>query len=86
MAEPSAQPAARVSWVIKTPRQAVYQAFLDRDAVALWLPPDNMTGQVLRTNASAANFESLSPSKIRKTHPAGKPPKIRTPSKVNSSN
>ena len=51
MAEPSAKPAStRVSWVIKAPRQAVYQAFLDRDAVAAWLPPDNMTGQAyLRT-------------------------------------
>jgi len=36
-------------------------------------------------HAKAANSESLSPTKIRKTHPAGKPPKIRTPSKANLS-
>ena len=28
------------------PRKAVYQAFLDRDAVASWLPPETMTGRV----------------------------------------
>jgi uncharacterized protein YndB with AHSA1/START domain len=32
--------------MIKAPRKAVYQAFLDRDAVASWLPPEAMTGHV----------------------------------------
>jgi uncharacterized protein YndB with AHSA1/START domain len=36
----------RVSRTIKAPRKAVYQAFLDRDALASWLPPETMTGQV----------------------------------------
>jgi len=45
--EPSAKGAStRVSRTIKAPRKAVYQAFLDRDAVASWLPPETMTGQV----------------------------------------
>jgi uncharacterized protein YndB with AHSA1/START domain len=32
--------------VINAPRRAVYQAFLDADAVASWLAPDNMRGKV----------------------------------------
>lgn len=36
----------RVSRVIKAPRSKVYRAFLDRDALAAWLPPDTMTGVV----------------------------------------
>jgi uncharacterized protein YndB with AHSA1/START domain len=36
----------QVSQIIKAPREAVYRAFLEPDAVASWLPPDNMKGQV----------------------------------------
>ncbi len=36
----------RVSRIIKVLRKAVYQVFLDRDAVASWLPPETMTGRV----------------------------------------
>jgi uncharacterized protein YndB with AHSA1/START domain len=36
----------RVSMLIKAPRKAVYQAFLDPHALASWLPPNDMTGQV----------------------------------------
>jgi uncharacterized protein YndB with AHSA1/START domain len=36
----------QVSRIIKVPRAAVYQAFLDADAVASWLAPDNMSGHV----------------------------------------
>ncbi len=35
-----------VSKFVKAPRKAVYRAFLDRDALATWLPPNNMTGYV----------------------------------------
>jgi uncharacterized protein YndB with AHSA1/START domain len=35
-----------VTRVIKAPRQTVYHAFLDRDAVAVWQHPDNMQMQV----------------------------------------
>ncbi len=31
---------------IRAPREAVYRAFLDADAVAVWLAPDSMRGQV----------------------------------------
>jgi uncharacterized protein YndB with AHSA1/START domain len=47
MTEPSAKGAStRVSRIVKIPRKAVYQAFLDRDAVATWLSPETMTGHV----------------------------------------
>ncbi len=36
----------RVSTLVHVPRAAVYRAFLDADAVATWLAPDNMRGQV----------------------------------------
>jgi uncharacterized protein YndB with AHSA1/START domain len=36
----------RVSKIVKAPRQAVYQAFLDRDALVAWLPPDGMRGDI----------------------------------------
>ncbi len=35
-----------VSRVIKAPRAAVYQAFLDAEAVATWLAPETMKGTV----------------------------------------
>jgi uncharacterized protein YndB with AHSA1/START domain len=35
-----------VSKFVKAPRNAVYRAFLDRDALAAWLQPNNMTGHV----------------------------------------
>jgi uncharacterized protein YndB with AHSA1/START domain len=35
-----------VSRVIKAPRRAVYAAFLDADALAEWLPPKGMHGEI----------------------------------------
>jgi uncharacterized protein YndB with AHSA1/START domain len=47
MTEPSTKGVSTwVARMIKAPRKAVYQAFLDRDAVASWLPPETMTGHV----------------------------------------
>ncbi len=36
----------QVSQIVKAPREVVYQAFLDPDAVASWLAPDKMKGRV----------------------------------------
>lgn len=36
----------RVSRVIDDPRHEVYAALVDPDAVAAWLPPEGMTGDV----------------------------------------
>ena len=47
MSEPGAKGAStRVARIIQAPRAAVYQAFVDRDAVAAWLPPESMSGVV----------------------------------------
>ncbi len=35
-----------VSMIVKAPRERIYQAFMEPDAVAAWLPPDDMKGQV----------------------------------------
>lgn len=36
----------RVTKIIKAPREAVYRAFVDPDALATWLPPAGMSGYV----------------------------------------
>jgi uncharacterized protein YndB with AHSA1/START domain len=36
----------RVSHIIKAPREVIYRAFLEPDAVASWLPPDGMIGHI----------------------------------------
>src|SRR5258708_1083769 len=47
MTGPSATGAStKVSKVIKAPRNVVYRAFLDKDSLVAWLPPNNMTGHV----------------------------------------
>jgi uncharacterized protein YndB with AHSA1/START domain len=47
VAEPAARRSStRVSMIVKAGRELVYRAFLDPDAVAAWLPPDGMTGEV----------------------------------------
>jgi uncharacterized protein YndB with AHSA1/START domain len=47
MNEPSAKGSStRVATIIKAPRAAVYQAFVDRDALASWLHPANMRSQM----------------------------------------
>ena len=47
MTDPSSTRAStEVTQLIKAPRQAVYHAFVERDAVAAWQYPDNMHIQV----------------------------------------
>lgn len=36
----------RTSGIIKAPREALYEAFLDPAALTVWLPPGEMTGKV----------------------------------------
>ena len=45
-APPDERPSTVVSTTIDAARQDVYRAFLDPDAVAAWLPPEGLTGQV----------------------------------------
>ena len=37
----------RASRLIRAPRDAVYRAFVDPDALVRWLPPEGMTGEIL---------------------------------------
>jgi uncharacterized protein YndB with AHSA1/START domain len=47
MARTSGQAATtRVSRIVHAPAKAIYEAFLDRNALMTWLPPDGMTGEV----------------------------------------
>ncbi|WP_129113587.1 SRPBCC family protein [Halegenticoccus tardaugens] len=45
---PTGGASTTVSQVIYAPREDVYRAFLDPEAMAAWLPPDGMTGHVHR--------------------------------------
>lgn len=49
-----------VSRVINAPREAVYRAFLDPDAVAAWLPPGSMRGVVHAFEAREGGAFSMS--------------------------
>ncbi len=48
----------RVTRIVKAPREAVYLAFLDPDALAAWLPPAGMSGHMHR-------FEPRAGGKLR---------------------
>ncbi len=47
---PASRASTRVSRIIRAPRSTVYAAFLDAEALAKWLPPETMTGQVHTLN------------------------------------
>jgi uncharacterized protein YndB with AHSA1/START domain len=49
-----------VSRIIQVPPSAVYGAYLDRDAVAQWLPPGSMTGVVHAFEAREGGRFSMS--------------------------
>jgi uncharacterized protein YndB with AHSA1/START domain len=49
-----------VSRIINAPREAVYQAYLDPEAVAAWLPPGSMTGVVHAFDAREGGTFSMS--------------------------
>jgi uncharacterized protein YndB with AHSA1/START domain len=46
MTNTSSTASTRVSRIIKAPREALYQAFMDPASLALWLSPGEMTGKV----------------------------------------
>lgn len=49
-----------VSRLINAPREVVYRAFLDQDAVATWLPPGSMHGIVHAFDAREGGAFSMS--------------------------
>jgi len=74
MTKPSTKGAStRVSRIIKAPRKAVYQAFLDRDAVASWLPQETMSGHVHTFDPrEGGEFRMLLTDQDPKHSPGGK--------------
>jgi uncharacterized protein YndB with AHSA1/START domain len=46
MTKANAAASTRTSRVIKAPREALYRAFTDPAALAVWLAPEGMTGKV----------------------------------------
>jgi uncharacterized protein YndB with AHSA1/START domain len=57
----------RVSRVIKAPPERVYQAFLDPDAMAKWLPPNGFTGHVHKIDARVGGSYRMSFSTINRS-------------------
>ncbi len=47
----AASACTRTSKVIKAPREALYRAFIDPAALAVWLPPGEMTGEIYSFDA-----------------------------------
>lgn len=68
---PTAAPAAetttlRLSRVIQAPRERVYQAFLDPDALVKWMPPHGFTGHVYKLEPKVGGTFRMSFSTINR--------------------
>ncbi len=50
----------RLHRVLKAPPERVYKAFLDRDAMAKWLPPHGFTGKVHHMDARVGGEHRMS--------------------------
>jgi uncharacterized protein YndB with AHSA1/START domain len=61
----------QVSKIIQAPRQVVYQACLDPDAVAKWRVPDNMQGHMHVFDAREGGTFRMSLTYLHPQHPAG---------------
>jgi len=63
----------RVSRFIKAPRRAIYQAFLDPEALVSWLPPEAMKGRVYEFDAREGGAYRMSLTYLKSDHsPRGK--------------
>ncbi len=60
MTDANSDSGARTSRFVKAPREAVYQAFTDPTALAVWLVPGEMTGWFLYFEARAGGVYRLS--------------------------
>jgi uncharacterized protein YndB with AHSA1/START domain len=74
MTEPSNKGrSTQVSQIVKGPREAVYGAFLDPNAVARWLPPNGMVGQIHAFNPQEGGKFRMSLTYMdRQDRPPGK--------------
>lgn len=57
----------RLSRVIKAPPERIYQAFLDPDALAKWIPPHGFTGHVHQMDARVGGSYRMSFSTINRS-------------------
>jgi uncharacterized protein YndB with AHSA1/START domain len=60
MGETSPAAASRASRIIPAAREAVYDAFMDRDALPAWLPPGGMTGEIHAFDARVGGGYTMS--------------------------
>ncbi len=56
----AASACTRTSKVIKAPREALYRAFIDPAALAVWLPPGEMTGEIYSFDARVGGVYRMS--------------------------
>jgi uncharacterized protein YndB with AHSA1/START domain len=59
--------ALRISRVFKAPPERVYQAYLDPDALAKWIPPNGFTGKVHHLDAKVGGSFRMSFSTISRS-------------------
>ena len=57
----------KLTRVIKAPRERIYQAFLDPDALAKWIPPHGFTGKVHKMEAKVGGAYRMSFSTINRS-------------------
>ncbi len=57
----------RISRVFKAPRERVYQAYLDPDAMSKWLPPNGFTGHVHHADVRVGGTFRMSFSTINRS-------------------
>jgi|SRR5665213_2767023 len=50
----------RLHRVLRAPRERIYRAFLDADAMAKWLPPNGFTGKVHQMDAKVGGSYRMS--------------------------
>ena len=60
----------RVSRIIKASRRAIYQAFLDPEALVSWLPPDTMKGHIYEFDAREGGAYRMSLTYLEPDHSA----------------
>src|SRR5687768_2748863 len=70
---PDGTTSLRLVRIIKAPAERIYQAFLDADAYAKWLPPHGFTGHVHKMEPKVGGTFRMSFSTINKswTHAFG---------------
>ncbi|HXE56330.1 MAG TPA: SRPBCC domain-containing protein, partial [Tepidisphaeraceae bacterium] len=58
----------RLHRVLRAPRDRVYRAFIDPDAMAKWLPPNGFTGKVHQMDAKVGGTFRMSFTNFNTSH------------------